>query len=391
MSLFVSYQAPGGATTRATRSLYVHVPFCHTICGYCDFYSEVLDRSRTGPLVDALLGELDRAVAGVDARFDTIFVGGGTPTTLPIADLGRLLSRLSALRDPETGCEFTCEANPATVTPEVAETLVAGGVNRISVGAQSFDRGELAVLDRIHRPEQVEQTVKIARAAGIAQINLDLIFAVPGQSLASWRRNLGAALALGSDHLSCYGLTYEPGTPLFEQRKTGQLRPADEDLEAEMYEATIADLRAAGFEQYEISNFAKPGCECRHNLRYWNNDEYLGIGPSAAGFVGGVRYRNVPDTAAYVRAINAGKSPRVEEERRSLDEQAHDAAWLGLRTVRGIDRAAFARRYGHDPVALFAGVFEKHAAAGLVELTPERVRLTQRGLMLANVVAKDLV
>ncbi len=288
------------------RSIYVHVPFCQTICGYCDFYSILLDKSAVHPLVDALLTELRQADETLDLRAETIFVGGGTPTTLPPAELERLLTALHELTRG-AAAEFTVEANPATVSAETARVLAGCGVNRVSIGAQSFDRNELTVLDRIHRPEQVAATVDIIRNAGIENLNLDLIFAIPGQSLANWQANLRAACDLGPSHLSCYALTYERGTPLYERMQAGAVTRADSDHEATLFETTIDELAARGFQQYEISNFARPGRECRHNLTYWRNEPYLGIGPSASGFVDDIRYKNIPDAAEYGRSIQAGR------------------------------------------------------------------------------------
>jgi len=371
------------------RSAYVHVPFCQTICGYCDFYSVLIDRSAMHPLVDALLAELNREAAIRETAFETIFVGGGTPTTLPVPELSRLLVRLRELAARDGALEFTVEANPATVTRETAEAMVACGVNRVSIGAQSFDRSELRVLERIHQPPQVAQTIQICRDAGIGQVNLDLIFAVPGQSLDSWRRNLDTAIGLGPDHLSCYALTYERGTPLFDQRAAGDVKALDEDTEADMYELTIDHLAAAGYAQYEISNFAKPDCECRHNLVYWRNEPYLGIGPSAAGFVDEVRYKNVPDHAEYARAVSEGRTPRISQERLSLDQRARESMMLLLRLNEGVDRRAFARRFGNDPTVLFGEATRKHAELGLMELSDDRIVLTRRGRLLANSVVAD--
>jgi len=391
------------------RSLYVHVPFCHTICGYCDFYSVVYDRGRITPLVGALLCELDQCGRRYAPALRTIYVGGGTPTTLPPNELSRLLtavrsdvefagpisdrpaeSAVGSVAD-RTCCEFTVEANPATVTPEIADVLMGCAVTRVSIGAQSFHPSELRVLDRLHAPPQVGQTVAICRRAGIPQVNLDLIFAIPGQTLESWLANLRQAVELGPDHLSCYGLTYEHGTPLYERLQRGQVRQADSELEAEMYEATIDTLAAAGYRQYEISNFAKPGCECRHNLVYWRNEQYLGVGPSAAGYVDAVRYRNVPDVAAYVHAVSAGRSPRVEEERRSLDQQARETAMLSLRLTDGLDRRTFAARFGRDATELFADAVRRHVSLGLLEVSDGAIRLTRRGLLLADSVISDFL
>ncbi len=373
------------------RSLYLHVPFCRTLCGYCDFYSERLERRAVPALVDALLRELDHATAEHPGPFDTIFVGGGTPTVLPPAELARLLNAARQLAETEAPLEFTVEANPATVTPAVAQVLRAAGVNRVSIGAQSFDPAELRILDRRHRPEQVAQTVARCRAAGLTRISLDLIFGVPGQSLASWERSLAAALELEPEHLSCYGLTYEDGTPLRARLDAGRVTPLDEDLEAAMFERTRSVLAAAGLRQYEISNYARDGAECRHNLRYWRNEPHLGIGPSAAGFVDDVRYKNVSDMSAYVAAIRAGRSPRVEEETLPPERRARETAMLNLRLIEGIDRAAFAARFGRDPTLLFADALAVHVPAGRLEITPTHIRLTSAGLLLANRVMEDFV
>lgn len=376
-------------TSPPISAVYAHVPFCHTICGYCDFYSVVLDKRAAAPLVDALLAELDGVRSRRPVRPRTIFVGGGTPTTLPPADLRRLLAALRA--DAEPDLEFTVEANPATVSDETAATLADAGVTRVSIGAQSFDPGELRVLERIHQPAQVAATVETARRCGIPQVSLDLIFAVPGQSLESWQRNLRTAIDLGPDHLSCYGLTYEKGTPLFDQLQAGAVRRLDADLEAEMYEWTIDALEHAGYRQYEVSNFARPGRECRHNLVYWRNEPYLGIGPSAAGFLDAIRYRNVPDAAAYVRAIRGGASPRCESERRALPDQARETMMLSLRLRAGVDRRAFAERFGRDPAEMFAEPVRKHEELGLLEADDEALRLTRSGLLVADSVIADFL
>ncbi|MCA9242916.1 MAG: radical SAM family heme chaperone HemW [Phycisphaerales bacterium] len=373
------------------RSIYAHVPFCHTICGYCDFYSEVLDRNAVTPLVDALIAELDAYAVATSIAADTIFVGGGTPTTLPAVELRRLLTRLAQCANSEASLEFTSEANPATVTPEIADALVAGGVNRVSIGAQSFDKSELRVLERIHHPPQVAQTVATCRAAGVDAISLDLIFGVPGQSMNAWLSNLQAALALEPDHLSCYGLTYERGTPLFDQLATGVVTRVESELEAEMFEATIDTLAAHGFDQYEISNFAKPGRECRHNLRYWRNEPYLGIGPSAAGFVDGVRYKNVPDTAAYVRASRLGQSARISEERLDAAARSRETMMLELRLREGVARGRFADRFGADPAALFRDAINRHLSLGLLEVDAGAVRLTRAGQLVADSVIADFI
>lgn len=373
------------------RAVYVHVPFCRRLCGYCDFYSIVPELEGVAPLVDALLRELERCCERPDLAVETVFVGGGTPTSLPPGELRRLLDRLGKLAPPATTLEFTVEANPETVTPEIAQVLVAAGVNRVSIGAQSFDPAELAVLERGHRPKQVAETVAACRAAGLTQVSLDLIFAIPGQTLESWLASLSAATALRPEHLSCYSLTFEPGTRLFERLGAGTVTPVDEELDATMYERAIDVLAASGYVHYEISNFARPGCQCRHNLAYWHNQPYLGIGPAAAGLVDGVRYRNVADVAAYTRAVAAGRSPRVEQEQRSTEQRARETAMLELRLTEGIDRRRFEQRYGRDPVELFAEPIQRHGTRGLLEATTTHLRLTRPGLLLADTVIADFL
>ncbi len=344
-----------------------------------------------GPLVDALLRELDGYVAGQTLEVETIFVGGGTPTMLPPEELGRLLDRLRALARPGAELEFTVEANPATVTPEIAKVLVSAGVNRVSIGAQSFDVAELAVLERGHRPVQVAETVAVCREAGLGCVNLDLIFAIPGQTLESWLASLEQAIGLQPEHLSCYSLTFEPGTRLYDQLQAGKVTRVDQDLDAAMYERTIDTLSDAGYVHYEISNFSRPGYRCRHNLVYWHNEPYLGIGPSAAGLVDGARYKNVAEVAGYTEAVLAGRGPRVEEERRSIEQRARETAMLELRLIEGIDRRRFERRYGQDPVDFFSEAVRRHCETGLLEVTDQRVRLTRAGLLLADTVVADFL
>lgn len=380
-------------------AVYVHVPFCRRRCGYCDFYSQVLDPSRVPALVDALLAEHDRYAGGCptdggvpgELPLETLYVGGGTPTVLPPGELDRLLRGLLSRRRPAPDAEITVEANPTTVTDEVASALAAAGVTRVSIGAQSFAVAELRTLDRDHQPQDVAGTVAACRRHGLRHISLDLIFGVPGQTPASWRATLHAALALEPEHISCYGLTYEPGTPLERRRQAGLVQALDPDVEATLYEMVMDVLPAAGLHQYEISNFARPGAECRHNLRYWRNEPVLGIGPAAAGYLDSVRYKNVADTEGYVRAIQSGGSPRAEVERLSPDRQAGETAMLALRLTAGIDRAAFRGRFGDDPAVRYAAVVAQHVADGLLTVDEQGIRLTRAGRLVADTVMADFV
>ena len=371
--------------------LYVHVPFCTVKCGYCDFYSHVAKPESFEPLVAALLAELDSAMARHPVRVETIFVGGGTPTVLPIPLFERLLARLGEIARAHGTQEFTVEANPATVDDAKAALLKAHGVQRVSMGAQSFDVRELAILDREHNPADVPASIEVLKRAGLTRYNLDLIFGVPGQTLASWMHNLRTAIDLQPEHLSCYGLTYEPGTRLRRRLQIGRVARIEEDLEAEMFLATRDTLQSAGYHAYEISNYARPGCECRHNLRYWHNLPGIGIGPSAASYWRNQRWRNVPDTAESVRRIQAGSSTAVDAEELSPLDRAGETAMLELRLTEGIDRQGFQAATGFDPFVLFAAVIATHARAGLLAVQDDRVFLTREGRLLGDAVIADFL
>ncbi len=374
-----------------TAGLYVHVPFCPRKCGYCDFYSLVPDGSMMEPLVDALLAELSTAVDGPSIRIETIFAGGGTPTFLPRRGLERLMRALGAIAARDQVREFTVEANPGSLDEDRAAILRDHGVNRVSLGAQSFDERELHWLDRIHRPDQIAACAEVVRRRGFEHFNLDLMFGMPGQTAASWHRSLDRAIELGPDHLACYGLTYESGTPLHGRLERGEVTPAAEEVEARLYEEGIAHLAEAGFEQYEISNYARPGARCLHNLRYWHNRPSVGVGPSAAGYLNGRRWRNVPDLAEYMRRVRAGLSPVVETETLGERARAGETAMLALRLVEGIDRGRFRETTGFDPHELFGEVIEGYVSAGLLAADSERIALTDRGRLVADRIMADFL
>jgi oxygen-independent coproporphyrinogen-3 oxidase len=341
--------------------------------------------------VEAVLSELELAVLRRSVRVDTIFIGGGTPTVLPLDLLERLLVALHRVARRDGCTEFTVEANPATIEPAKAELLKACGVDRVSLGAQSFDERELAVLDREHKPGDVPASLEILRRVSLTRYNLDLIFGIPGQALDNWLRSLRTAIELGPEHLSCYGLTYEPGTPLKRRVGLGRVTPVGEELESEMYLAAMDTLSAHGYCQYEISNYARPGLECRHNLRYWHNQPGIGIGPAAASYWQGRRWRNVPDTAEYVRRIGQGQSAAVEVEELSALERAGETAMLALRLNEGINAEWFRQATGYDLLKLFADPIRTHAASGLLAVEPGRIALTRRGRLLADAVMADFL
>jgi len=371
--------------------LYLHVPFCTTKCGYCDFYSVPCAGRATGELVERLLAELAGRLAETPLTVATIFLGGGTPTVLPAEELARLLEPLARVARSGACREFTVEANPATLDDEKAGLLASAGVDRLSLGAQSFHASELAVLERIHAPEDIAPAVRTARRAGIGRINLDLIFGIPGQTLASWTASLDRAMELEPGHLALYDLTYEPGTGLTRRRDLGQITPCDEELEADMYLAAIDRVAAAGYEQYEISNFAQPHQRCRHNLIYWNHEPYIGVGPSAAGYVEGVRYRNVPDVERYMDMIDAQGTAVVETERLEGLRLAGEMAMLQLRLAEGIDAAHFRRCTGLDAHQVFAAAIARYESLGLLTGTDTHIALTRRGRLLADTIITDFM
>ncbi len=375
---------------RWPRAAYVHVPFCAHKCGYCDFAS----LAGVDHLADRYLLALEREIESAlveSQEVDTIFVGGGTPTRLDAAQLSRLCAMINEWLILTPGGEWTVEANPGTLDVRKADVLAEAGVNRVSLGAQSFQPGLLEVLERQHGRAQVETALGIVRPR-FARWSLDLIFGVPGSTEDAWRDDLEIGLSFGPSHLSCYGLVYEKGTALWSQKQSGLVQPVDEDLERRMYEHTIDRLTEAGLPMYEISNFARPGEESRHNLVYWSNDAYFGFGVGAARYLRGARSTNTRDLAAYLRRVEAGESATGPHEQLSPEERARETAMLMLRRTRsGIDRDDFLLRTGFDLDALAGGVIERFKARGCLEDDGQRVRLTPDGVFVADRVFCELI
>ncbi len=370
--------------------LYVHIPFCHTKCGYCDFYSVALKDRDTGPLVRSVQRELETRLGRGSFKIRTVFFGGGTPTILPAEQLESVLASVTDSVSPDDLVEFTVEANPATVDDEKTHTLVRGGVTRVSMGAQSFWPEELATLERLHSPEDIAPSVSTLRTGGVDQINLDLIFGIPGQTLATWTASLERAIALEPNHLACYGLTFEPQTPLTAQRNAGRIVPCDENLEADMYLATVEHLASHGYEQYETSSFARPGCRCQHNVLYWRNGPYIGVGPSAAGCFDGRRYKNVADVAGYVRSMQDAGHAEAQVETVTIPMLITEMVMMQLRLVEGLDRADFVRRCQIDPLVQFGDVLERLVAIDKVAVTDDFIKLTPSGRLVADAVIGEL-
>ena len=374
--------------------LYVHVPFCFHKCHYCDFYSITRQTpERMAAFVDRVLAEADVWLdgGGPTPRPATAFFGGGTPSLLPFDQMRRLLAGLRGRFD-FAGCrEFTVEVNPATADGDYLAMLRENGVDRLSFGAQSFDRADLERLERHHDPDDVPRSLALARAAGFDRLSLDLIYAVPGQSLDSWAATLDAALALGTEHLSCYGLTYEPNTPLAVLKRLGRVTAATDDAELSMLRHARATLAAAALPPYEVSNYARPGSESLHNLGYWTGDDYLALGPSGSSHVAGTRWKNAPHLGDWERSVDAGRLPAVEVERLTPAQRAGELAMLRLRLADGIDLADFAARTGFDAASRFAPQIDQLGRGGLLSLSPTHLRLTESALPLTDAVAAEFL
>ena len=357
--------------------LYVHVPFCLTRCGYCDFNAHAGLDHLMGRYVEALQAEADLTSAEWDGmQFVSVFLGGGTPTRLQSSAIASVLDHVRSQFDVTPDAEVTCEANPDTVDEASLRELRAAGVTRLSLGLQSFDPAVLRALERVHPAESARRAYADARAAGFDDVNLDLIYGAEGETLASWRSTLEQAVALRPEHLSCYALTIEPGTPLGAGVASGAVRAPDSDLQAEMYDLACETLAAAGYEHYEVSNWALPGRECRHNLGYWEGRPYLGLGAGAHSYRDGRRWWNVRPPARYIELALGGTPPSAGEEALTPDEQRLERVMLGVRRAEGIPA-------GWVP-AERAG---EYVDAGLASLEGERFRLTERGLFLASDVA----
>lgn len=352
--------------------------------------------------VDLLLREADFWLAddrgpslsppkGPRPKIRTVFFGGGTPSLLPLDAMRRLIEGLCRRFDLSGVREWTVEVNPATAAPDYCRMLRDNGVSRLSFGAQSFDRAELAILERHHNPDDVPRSMEIARSAGFDRLNVDLIYAIPGQDLASWARSLGEALALKTPHISCYNLTYEPNTAMAVRKRLGHFTPVDEDTELTMFHHTRRQLRAAGMAAYEISNYALPGEECQHNLVYWTGGNYLGFGPSAASHVQGHRWRNRPHLGEWEQSVAAGKVPATDVEELTPVRRAGELAMLMLRLASGISYDDFTDRTGLDARAVYAEQIGQLARAGLLVAGTSAICLTETGLNVADAVAAEFL
>jgi oxygen-independent coproporphyrinogen-3 oxidase len=373
-------------------SVYVHIPFCTIKCGYCDFNAY----AGMGTLQDAyfasLLDEIDASRGIFDGReIATIAFGGGTPGESPPRLISQVIARLKEVAPVVADAEVSLEANPGTTSGDMLRELRAAGVTRVSFGAQSFDPAELSFLDRIHSPEAICAAVGLAREAGVEDVGLDLIYAIPGQSTASWDRSLRAAIALEPEHISTYALTVEEGTPLALRVDRGDVAPVDPDVAADMYEHAAGVLERAGFHQYELSNWARRGHESRHNSVYWTGGDYVGLGAGAHGYVDGERYENVAHPRDYTAAVRERGRPIASAYVPDRVTSMFDWLTLRLRLIDGFAASDFEDRFGVTVEAAVGPVMERAETAGVVARTDGRVRLTRRGRLLHGELAAEVL
>ena len=366
--------------------LYVHIPFCHSECTYCDFYRVSYREDAADRFLDALAIEV--AALPRPFRPRTIYVGGGTPSALREAQLERLLAILEPFR--VDALEYTFEVNPRSATDAKIDSLAAAGVNRVSFGAQTFKDSALEMLGRRHRGDDIRRVFERLRAR-FRSISFDLIFAWPGQTLDAWQADVEAAIALGPDHLSAYSLIYEPGTPITRRVLRGELSPVSEEVERAMFIHAMRRLKSAGYEHYEVSSYARAGHRSIHNQAYWDQLDYVGVGPGACSTMGSLRATNSPDLESYVRGLaRGGAAPRVEE-RISRREKLDESILLGLRTSRGLDLVEFREHSGEELSTYSGGRLFSLVNAGFVQVSDGVATLTEDGLCVADRVISELM
>ena len=376
--------------TGEPAGLYIHVPFCRRKCPYCDFASTA-DLTLLPDYVHALMAEIS-LTAGVMPAFDTIYFGGGTPSLLPAESLQRILSAVHSKHTILPDAEVTLEINPGTVSADQLTACRRMGINRLNIGVQSFQDGNLSLLGRIHDVRQSQETIAWAREAGFDNLGLDLIYALPGQSLQLWEHDLQQAVRQGVEHLSCYTLTFESGTELEKELRQGRLQPPSEALAAEMMTCTVERLADAGYQRYEVSNFARTAAlRSRHNQKYWTLAPYLGLGPSAHSWSDPERYWNKKDAAAYIRDLREDRLPIDGRERLDRRQMITETVLLGLRTSDGIDTARFSARFGVSIQQLLGGVVSRLESRGLLTSHSGRIAATNRGMLLLDAITAAFI
>lgn len=394
---------PDIALAQRPAGLYLHIPFCKIKCAYCDFVSYPGLESSWQPYITGIYQELEmRLPAWGQVEFDTLYVGGGTPTVLPVLWLTGLVKRLLArVSHPDT-IEVTVEANPGTITGRDLAELRQAGVNRLSIGIQSWQPEELTVLGRIHSPEQSLQAFQAARTAGFTNINLDLMYGLPGQTLESWRDSLLTTLGLQPEHLALYALTLDPVTPLAQRVKSGLAALPEDDEYADMYELATRMSDQAGYCHYELSNWALQSgrgassadqsyCASRHNMHYWHNERYLGLGAAAFSYDGTRRWGNIPQVSDYIHSVNAGRLPEAESETLQVRAAMGETIMLSLRLIQGLVWNDFTQRFQVDAREVYRDEIAALNAQDLLVVDDVGMRLSQRALFIANRVLSEFV
>lgn len=381
--------APAGAEAAAARGVYVHFPWCLGKCAYCDFPSRPLPSPAAwAPYLEAVIREIRlRGQGGAE----TVYLGGGTPSLCPLPELERLMQALADCLPFAPAAEVTLEANPATLDRDGLADMRALGFNRLSVGVQSTSDPWLRLLERRHSAGQARATLEYARQAGFDNLSADLIYGLPGQTLAEFQKDLRTLADWGPEHLSLYALSVEPGTRLEAAVRAGRLPAPEEDLAADMYAWAREFLANRGFQQYELSNFSLPGRACRHNLKYWNDQEYFGFGAAAHSYLQGVRSWNEPDPAAYQQALQETRSAQAGQEALIGSRRVSETLILGLRLTGGVHNNSLRSRFGESWDQEFQPRFAKLAQQGLLQVEPDTIRLTPKGMLLSNVVFREIL
>ncbi len=366
------------------KSLYIHIPFCTQICHYCDFNKFFIQNQPVDGYIQSLLTEMDLYNLSHNEPLSTVFIGGGTPSALEPRQLEQLLFSMKEKVKLAPGYEYTVEANPGDLSKEKLKIMKEAGVNRLSLGVQSFNEELLKKIGRAHNVKDVYETIDMAREEGFENISIDLIYSLPGQTLSDLEDTIDRALQLNLPHFSAYSLIIEPKTVFYIMLNKGKLSLPGEDAEATMYEYVMKRLVEAGYDQYEISNFAKTGFESRHNLVYWNNEEYYGLGAGAHGYLEAVRYNNHGPLKKYMNAIQDGKKPIIEQVAVSRKEQMEEEMFLGLRKMEGVSLKHFEERFSVNINDVFGETIKRMVSNGLLELVNGRVRLTHTGKLMGN-------
>jgi len=365
--------------------VYLHIPYCLHKCGYCDFNSHPENREESEIYVSALLSEIDHyAPQMAGKQVTTVFFGGGTPTILSPINLDKVLGQVKSLFNLSSDCEITIEANPATIKQETLTQIRSSGFNRISIGVQSFDAEELKLLERVHDEEEIHITIDRARLAGFDNLSIDLMFGLPDQSSEKWKLHLQQALEKKPDHISAYNLTIEPATSFFKLHERGHLTLPSEETQLQMFQLTIETLQSAGYEQYEISNYARAGYESRHNLNYWDNGEYLGLGAGASSYLNTERFKNTNLPSRYIREVLTAGSAVASKETLTPLHAMGETIMLGLRRLKGIAIEDFEKRFQVSFKKVYGKVTDSLLNDELITLNQNHIALSRKGLYLAD-------